>query len=118
MRSPVTLSPDSTTYAQNGLSSEEVLIRRQKFGKNELRSGRSGRIFSFIKGTVTEPMFLLLVLSSVTYFVLGSATEGAMMIVAILIVSAISFFQEIRSSNAIAALNDLSEPMISVLRDG
>jgi len=113
-----TSTKESGLQHLSGLTTEQVASLQLKFGKNKITTSRYTRILRFVKDTVLEPMFVLLLLSSITYFVLGSSTEGGMMIVALLIVSAISFFQEIRSSNAIAALNELSEPMIPTLRNG
>jgi Ca2+-transporting ATPase len=119
MQVPITASETlSSLPSIQGLRSDEIPALQQKFGKNMLQANKAGRILTFAKETVTEPMFLLLVLSAITYFVLGSDSEGIMMIAALLLVSAIAFFQELRSSSAITALNELSEPAISVVRDG
>ena len=63
-------------------------------------------------------MFILLVIACSLYFILGEASEGIMMLVAMAIVTAISLYQEVRSSDAVKALQQMAEPKISVIRDG
>lgn len=63
-------------------------------------------------------MFLLLIIACVLYFVLGNNAEGVMMAAALLMVAAISIYQEARSSRALAALEQYTEPKVKVIRDG
>jgi P-type Ca2+ transporter type 2C len=60
----------------------------------------------------------LLILACVIYFLLGEPAEGFMMLVATCIVSTISLYQEIRSSKALEALRQYTEPQVTVIRDG
>lgn len=100
-----------------GLTEEEIVIRRQKFGKNALKTNKFRRVFEVIKGIVTEPMFGILILACLLYFLLGEWMEGWMMLIAVMIVSAISFWQEVKSNNALSALQKLTEPKVRVIRD-
>lgn len=69
-------------------------------------------------GTVREPMFILLTIACLLYFILGENTEGFMMLVAMMFVAAISFYQETRSARAIDALRQYTEPKVTVVREG
>ncbi len=64
-----------------------------------------------------EPMFLMLVAACFLYFILGEVAEGLMMMAAICLVTAISIYQEVRSSKALDALKQLTEPKITVIRN-
>jgi len=101
-----------------GLSGKEIPALQQQYGKNIVTIEKQHNVFRVLLGIFSEPMFLLLVAASVLYFVLGKTDEGWMMAAAILFVSAISLYQELKSGNALAALKELTAPRISVMRDG
>ena len=63
-------------------------------------------------------MFILLLAASIIYFISGQLQEGLFMVSAILLVSAISLYQESKSNNALAALKKLSQPKSKVVRAG
>ena len=48
-----------------------------------------------MKHVVLEPMFILLVIVAAIYFIVGQYQEGFIMIVALIIVSGISVFQNL-----------------------
>jgi Ca2+-transporting ATPase len=63
-------------------------------------------------------MFLLLFVAASIYYITGDYADGIFMTIAILLVAAISLFQEARSRNAIDALKKLSQPKSKVIRNG
>jgi Ca2+-transporting ATPase len=67
---------------------------------------------------VTEPMFLLLLACGALYLLLGDPQEALMLLGFVLVIVAITFFQQRRSERALDALQDLSSPQALVLRDG
>lgn len=101
-----------------GLSEQEIPALQKRFGKNLLTTKDSGRLLHVILDVVKEPMFILLVVACALYFILGSTEEGFMMMAAILSVSAISLYQENRSTKALQALRQYTEPKVTVIRDG
>ncbi|MDB5202961.1 MAG: cation-translocating P-type ATPase [Ferruginibacter sp.] len=106
--------PTSTT----GLSDAAVMQSRLLHGHNEMQS-REGRVFwQVVKSIVTEPMFMLLLLACGVYLIAGQHLEALIMVVAILIVSGISVYQEYRSRNAVGALKKLSAPRATLIRNG
>lgn len=107
-------APSSPT----GLASTAIPELQAKYGKNEYVTRRRSRVKSIAVSTVKDPMLLLLVISGCLYFVLGENIEGVMMLVAILLVSAIGVYQELRSARAIRALKEMISPQVIVIRDG
>src|SRR5690349_11665532 len=101
-----------------GLSDLEVQLQQKKFGKNSLSATDSREWLRIVRSIVVEPMFLLLTVACLTYFLLGEPTEGFMMMAAIVIVTAISLFQEFKSTKAIEALRQLTQPTVRVIRNG
>ena len=101
-----------------GLSGNEVIASRNKNGTNSLEHQKKNNFLNSLLDIVKEPMFLLLVAAASIYFVSGDYGDGIFMSVAILLVVAISLFQEARSRNAIDDLKKLSQPKNKVIRNG
>lgn len=101
-----------------GLSNDEVIASRKKNGFNSLEHQQKNHLLISILEMVKEPMFLLLVVAASIYYITGDYGDGIFMTTAIVLVAAISLFQEARSRNAIDALKKLSQPKSKVIRNG
>jgi Ca2+-transporting ATPase len=115
--SPQQARMQSPASQQTGLSSAEVLSSRKKHGSNQSELKEKSRFFTVLIDVVFEPMFIILLLSSFLYFILGKYQEGVIMLVAIIIVSGISIFQESKSRSAVEALKNLTGPRAKVIRN-
>jgi len=112
-------STDSLSSANiNGLSQDQIPLLQQQYGKNMFEASKQFRLFRVLKDILLEPMFLLLVIASCLYFILGDKNEGIMMAIAIIIVTTISIYQEVKSSLALKSLQQYTEPRITVIRGG
>ncbi len=100
-----------------GLTSTEAKERLDKFGKNELASDKKENFFIKIIKILIEPMFLLLIIASVIYFILGEPRDGAIMLIFVLSIICIDIFQEWKTDKTLASLKELSAPRVRVLRD-
>jgi Ca2+-transporting ATPase len=109
---------EKSNHLLRGLSDEEVIQSRQKNGFNSLDHQDKNYFLASLIEMVKEPMFLLLVLATSLYFITEKYADGIFMTLAILLISAISLYQESRSRNAIALLKKLSQPKSKVLRNG
>ncbi len=94
-------------YPFQGLSDTQVEASRQKYGTNAPQQTGNNAWWEALKDTVTEPMFILLVACTIIYFSLNELSEGFFMLGAIVLVSAISFYQDSRSKKALEALKAL-----------
>lgn len=101
-----------------GLSSEEAALRLQKEGRNLLFDSKGRNLWGLAIRILTEPMILLLFTATLLYFILGQYQEGYMLLLAIMVVASISFFQTVKSDHALRELGKLTEPRVEVLRDG
>lgn len=102
----------------SGLSDDEVIRSRAKDGTNSLEHQQKNHLLLSVMEMIKEPMFLLLVAAASIYYITGDYRDGIFMTMAILLVAAISLFQESRSRNAIDALKKLSQPKSKVIRNG
>jgi Ca2+-transporting ATPase len=100
-----------------GLTDAEVTAARATYGANvQVMKNKAGLLAS-LKDIIKEPMLILLVAASTIYFITGNTSDGIFMLSAIVIVSAISLYQDSRSRNALAALKLLTQPHSKVIRN-
>lgn len=98
----------------SGLSSSEAELRKRK---KEKSVAQQSEILIIIKETVLEPIFILLIVSSIVYFLLGETSEAIFLLLAVILVSAISFFQTYRSRKALSLLEALTASKTKVIRN-
>ena len=101
-----------------GLTTLKAKQLQEKFGKNELVAKKKESFFHKILQVISEPMFLLLIVAAVIYFILGEPKDGAIMLVFVVGIISIEVIQEWKTDKTLNALKDLSAPHITVLRDG
>ena len=101
-----------------GLNEQEVEDSRRLHGSNLITEKAGNVFFETLWDVVTEPMFILLLITAGIYFFVGQVKEGGIMAVSLLLVAGISFYQERRSKNAIDALRKISSSKILVWRNG
>jgi Ca2+-transporting ATPase len=100
-----------------GLFTEEVIALQKQYGKNLFHFKKEHRFLHIVWDIIREPMFILLAIACSLYFILGEISEGIMMAVAMLIIMAISIYQDVKSSKAIRALKQFTEPKTPVIRN-
>lgn len=101
-----------------GLTTPEVPLARGRYGANVLSTETASGTLQTLREITTDPMFLLLVVACVLYGVLGQVAEGLLLVGAILLVGGISFYQSVKSANALRQLKKLTQPTVRVRRDG
>lgn len=101
-----------------GLTSEQAKKLQEKYGKNELAPRKKETIFHKLLHVICEPMFLLLLVAAVIYFILGEPRDGAIMLIFVVGIISIDVIQEWKTDKTLSALKDLSAPHITVVRDG
>ena len=102
----------------NGLTTQQVKSLQAKFGRNELTPEKKKSVFHEILKTLSEPMFILLLVAAIIYFILGEPRDGAIMLVFVVGIIGIDVMQEWKTDKTLEALKDLSAPHINVIRDG
>lgn len=103
---------------EKGLTEEQVIELRKKYGLNEIVGVKKKSFIYKIIHIICEPMFLLLIVASSIYFLLGQPRDGIIMLVFVLAVITIDIVQQWKTDKTLRALKDLSEPRITVLREG
>ncbi|MGL6199203.1 MAG: cation-translocating P-type ATPase [Lachnospiraceae bacterium] len=108
----------NSKYESGGLTTEEAKTLQLRYGKNELTSQKKDSFAKKALHIICEPMFLLLIIASVIYFILGEPRDGLIMLIFVIGIISIEVIQEWKTDKTLNALKDLSAPHINVLRDG
>ncbi len=101
-----------------GLTTAQAKRLQEQYGKNELTAQKKE---SFLRKTlhiICEPMFLLLIVAAIIYFILGEPRDGAIMLIFVVGIISIDVMQEWKTDKTLNALKDLSAPQVTVIRDG
>lgn len=108
----------SETMPGLGLSSEEATKRLMRDGANRLPEPERRWWFRLVINVLREPMLLLLIAAASVYLLFGEAGDAATLAVSVVMVVALTLYQEWRSERALQALRELSSPVAHALRDG
>ena len=102
----------------HGLTKEEVIKSREKYGSNELSKKKKESLLIKILKIFKEPMFLLLLIAASVYFLVGEYGDGIIMLIFVLAICLIEFLQETKTDKALDELNKLSSLNVKVIRAG
>jgi Ca2+-transporting ATPase len=108
----------TNNFGIKGLTDEEVLQSRAKYGTNSLQFKKENGVIDALKSLAKEPMIILLIVASFIYFLSGQIDDGIFLLSAIVIVSVISLYQDSKSRNALQKLKDFTQPTCTVIRNG
>ena len=112
------MTPTADQDSRQGLDAEEARLRLARFGPNRMPDGGRRGFWRILRGVLTEPMFLLLVLAALLYLALGDPAEGALLGGFAGVTIGLVVMQERRSERALDALRALAAPHAVVVRDG
>ncbi|MDS0524350.1 cation-translocating P-type ATPase [Clostridium sp. SHJSY1] len=101
-----------------GLTEAEVEKAQNKYGRNQLVPEKKENFFLKLIDVLKEPMFLLLIISAVIYFLLGEPGDGTVMLIFVATMITIDVIQEWKTDKTLKALKNLSSPYTKVIRNG
>ena len=102
-----------------GLSTEQVIEQREKYGENHLEEKGGETLLHMIVGELTQFLNILLIVAAIISIIAsGHLTDGLFIIAIVVLNVSLSVFQERKATSAVAALKDMSAPSAKVLRNG
>jgi len=101
-----------------GLTSEEVTKRLEKYGPNELKEEPRPTFFQLVLAQLKNFIVLLLIVASLISALLGDWIEAAVIMLIVVLNAILGVVQESRAEEALAALKKMAAPESLVLRDG
>ena len=106
------------TDAKRGLTSSEAASRLEKYGPNAIESSNKKSLAKKIIEQLLDPMVILLIVAAIVSAFTGDVVE-CVIIIAIVVINAImSIIQEGKAEDSVAALQKMSSPEATVIRDG
>jgi len=102
----------------DGLTEDEVLIRREKYGYNVLNSKKQKSIFKLFFEQLNDALIYILLVAAVVSGALGEFSDAAIIAFVIILNAVIGVVQEAKAEKALDALKKLSTPNAIVKRDG
>lgn len=104
---------------EKGLTDEEVVIRREKYGLNEFTPKEEDSFWDNLKDALSEPMIIILIIAAVVSALIGETHDAIGIIGAISIGIAIGMITEGRSKKAADALSKMTENIeVKAMRNG
>lgn len=107
------LSSDLASGLHSKAAAEKLLL-----GRNQLRSQSREGFFTWLYEQFQDLMVLILLAAAIVAGLLGEFGDSITIVVIVLLNAGIGVSQRWRTENALAALEKLSTPMSTVIRDG
>jgi Ca2+-transporting ATPase len=101
-----------------GLTTESAKERLGLYGPNARAVKKPVRWFVRLWRIISEPMTLLLLVTAVVYFFVGTLFETVILALSVIPLIIIQFFQEQKTDEALRALDNLLTENCQVFRDG
>ena len=115
---PVDQLMETLHTSLQGLSSEEVELRRASYGRNEVVRQKKLAVFRQFAGQFKNPLIIILLLAAGLSVFLGELVDAVIIIVIVFLSVFIDFFQEYRAERSVELLRKKISTMATVTRDG
>jgi len=102
----------------HGLTEDEVAIRLQQHGPNELQEGNRKTIWGMFFQQFKDVMIIILLIAAVIAGFMGEWADTAIIVVVVLINAVLGVLQESKAEKALAALKKMSSPFAKLKRNG
>lgn len=103
---------------EKGLSEQEVTLRREQYGLNQLDETKKRNWFLRFFDQINDFMIYVLLAASILSFVTNEISEGFLILAIVLINAFLGLFQEAKAEKALESIKAMSSPQAKVLRDG
>jgi Ca2+-transporting ATPase len=101
-----------------GLTSEEALIRLEKFGQNKLKGKPKESLISLFLGQLKDMLIYILLAAAVITILIGEYADAIIILLVVILNAVIGVIQEYKAGKAIEALQKMTTPRALVRRDG
>lgn len=111
------------TNIEKGLKTEEVVVKREKYGFNELEAKKKDSLFVKFLKQFKDFMIIILIIAAIVSGVIGVAegegvTDSIIIMVVVIVNAIIGVVQESKAEKSLEALQKLSAHASKVIRDG
>lgn len=106
------------TDIQKGLTSEEITVRKEKYGLNQLDEKKGKSAWALFFDQFRDFMIWVLIGAALISGFLKEWVDAIAIICIVVLNAILGFIQEFRAEKSLAALRKLSSPTSKVIRDG
>ncbi|MEX2467071.1 MAG: HAD-IC family P-type ATPase [Gemmatimonadota bacterium] len=103
---------------EEGLTSEEVGRRRERYGPNTIRVEEVEPWWELALHQFRDPLIYILLVAAAVTIAIQDYVDAGVILAVVLLNAVIGFVQEYRARQAMRALSDLSAPRAEAVRDG
>jgi len=105
-------------HLETGLTSQEVLARRERYGLNELQEKPRPGFLKLLFDQLNNFLIIILIVAAVISLLLGETIDALAILAIVVLNSVLGVVQESKAEQALAALKKMASPNAQVLRDG
>lgn len=114
---------DLETNLEKGLSQEEVTLRQEKYGFNELKEGKKKNLLQKFVEQFKDFSIIVLIIAAIVSGAVGIAngegiTDTIIILIVVLVNAIIGVAQEAKAEKSLEALKKLSDHATKVIRNG
>ena len=102
----------------DGLSSKEVLTRREKDGSNVLETKKHSTLLEKFVAQFKDLMIIILMIAALISMLAGEVSDSIIIFIVVFLNAVFGVFQETKAENAIDSLKEMTTPFSRVKRDG
>lgn len=106
---------DST---REGLTGGDALIRREKYGRNQLGHKRENRWLKLFGAQFTDILAQILIVAGVLALIFGATRDATIIAIIVLLNAIVGFFQEWKAEKILDRMKQLTTDTATVMRDG
>lgn len=103
--------------SERGLTSEEALLRLEKYGKNEIIEKKSEGIFIIFLNQFKSPLIYILLFVCLVVFLMGEWIDTIIISIILIFNAIVGSIQEGKAENTLLALKNFVETKATVKRD-
>nr|WP_039121188.1 cation-translocating P-type ATPase [Ligilactobacillus ruminis] len=102
----------------NGLSSKEVMTRREKDGANVLETKKHSTLLEKFLAQFKDLMIIILMIAALISMLAGEVSDSIIIFIVVFLNAVFGVFQETKAENAIDSLKEMTTPFSRVKRNG
>ena len=106
------------SHLRLGLTTQEVQVRRQKHGSNELTERPRPGFFKLLLGQFDDFLVRILIIAAIISLFLGEVIDASAIMAIVILNAVLGVIQESKAEQALAALKKMAAPNAQVIRDG
>jgi Ca2+-transporting ATPase len=101
-----------------GLPENEIILRTQKFGFNEIINEKKESIIQLFLEQFKSILIIILIIAAAVSAIIDQPVEAIAIIVIVILAGVLGFVQEYQAGKAIESLKKMAAPHALVIRDG